>query len=245
MLQMEYLALVPANSSNLYDIVAYFNSQLPTLSDAGVSGLATVVGSMGNPLDGGATQVGGLLSQNSMHDTDNENDILGLFTPIVEHVNSQWPGELIFLPSIKKYGSFLEWFNANRDTNLVGNNAYFASWLLGKDALTLSPTNLKNAVKMSVERTGAFTSFFLSGKAVQNAQPRGGSNAVLPAWRKSYVHAVTQVVFPAHNSTANSAAINTLLTTWKAVRDLDPGSGSYINEVCPQPTLLNVQKKGR
>jgi hypothetical protein len=33
------------------------------------------------------------------------------------------------------------------------------------------------------------TVFLVSGKGVHQAKPRGGGNAVLPAWRTSWVHA--------------------------------------------------------
>lgn len=70
----------------------------------------------------------------------------------------------------------------------MGYENVMSSRLLDRDALTSNLTKAKEAYELFADGGGS-NMFMVSGKGVHDAVPRGGSNAVLPAWRSTYVHA--------------------------------------------------------
>lgn len=177
-----------ANNSHAFDMVSYVLGQFPALSDAGVSGYPSIFKSTPNPLNGGVTQVSGMVGEVLMLDTANATDIISLFDPIFSYINNTWPNEFTIVANTTFYPSHYSWYEVNYDPSPVGYENLMSSRLLDAHALTNNAT----AVKLAMERFaegGAATVFMVSGKGVHNAQPRGGGNAVLPAWRTTYVHA--------------------------------------------------------
>jgi hypothetical protein len=63
------------------------------------------------------------------------------------------------------------------------------SRLLDAEALTANLTAVKVALQGFIAPGGGQANVdFISGKGVWNAVPRGGSDAVNPAWRKALIH---------------------------------------------------------
>lgn len=83
----------------------------------------------------------------------------------------------------------------NYDPSPVGHENVMSSRLLDREALTGNLTKAREAYELFADWGGS-NMFIVSGKGVHDAVPRGGSNAVLPAWRDTYVHASEFVSIP-------------------------------------------------
>lgn len=115
-----------------------------------------------------------------------------LWAPITATVQERWGDEVQFFALPGLYPSFLAWFDDHYDRNTAGNSSYIVSRLLDEEAL--ESEELAQAVKAVTDRTAGLSAFLVAGKGVQEAVPRGGSNAVNPGWRKATVHAREFVV---------------------------------------------------
>lgn len=224
----------------IFDMTAYVLSQLPDMGDQGFSGYSYVFRQIPNPLDGGNTTVGGIVFSGVLQNSSPE-ELRGLWDPIFAHVKATWPDlfmTLYYEP--KSYPSFLGWFSENYDTTSAGENSHVGSRLLDRDALTKNLTSLSEAFERFTDGEIS-TAYLVSGKGVHNAKPRGCSgNAVLPAWRKAYIHATMGISFNPLNVTAARDAEARVKKRVAALTELAPNMGAYMNEVCQQSPTLHL-----
>ena len=179
-----------ANPRPIFDMIAYLLSQFPSMGDQGLSGYSYFFPAIPSPLDGGKTIVGGIFMAVALQDSSPE-AMRALWDPVLAHINTTWPGyQVIYLP--QTFPSYLAWYSENYDTSAAGINSYIGSRLLDKAALTADLTKSSAAYEGFANGTLA-TAYLVSGKGVHDAHPRGCGNAVLPAWRKAYVHASTSL----------------------------------------------------
>lgn len=115
----------------------------------------------------------------------------------------------------------------------AGVDRLVGSRLLGADVLTANLT-LNAEVFKRFATSGVGAAYLMSGKGVQNTQPRGGGNAALPAWGWAYVHAVLGQMFEPLNATARAEAFELVNYALDPMRELAPDSGAYMNEADPQ-----------
>ena len=174
------------NAAN-YDVFAYILSQFPSLSDAGLTGYSFVIPEILDPVSGNST-IALFLGAFALLDTEDENVLMDLWEPINEHINATWPGwQAAYY--LEYHPSFLSWWTAHHDADdQAGLDLLVGSWLLDKKALTADLEELASALR-TFAGAGAAMAHLVAGKGVADAQPAGGSNAILPAWRKAYVHA--------------------------------------------------------
>lgn len=98
---------------------------------------------------------------------------------------------LLLAEPIAEYGSFLEWFEEHFDSGAAGQSGAFKSRLIGEEALNGNgdPEAIVDALLAATSPPlVGMSMFLLGGKGVNEAKPRGGSNAVNPGWRKALVH---------------------------------------------------------
>ncbi|KAL2198592.1 hypothetical protein P885DRAFT_76198 [Corynascus similis CBS 632.67] len=213
----------------IFDMAAYVISQLPDLGDQGLAGYTYITRTTPNPLDGGNTTVGGLVFAGAIQNSSPE-AMRKVWDPVLAHVNATWPNKFIQIFQPKSYPSFLAWFAENYDTDQAGVNAILGSRLLDRHALTSNVTALSHAYERFTDGEVS-TAYLVSGRGVHNAQPRGCSgNAVLPAWRRAYVHATLGEYYAPLNATAEAAAKARVLRRVAAMRELAPDMGAYVNE---------------
>jgi len=86
------------------------------------------------------------------------------------------------------YPGFYDWFNPANSPKYAGLELMAGSWLLDEKALTADPVALKAALKVFGGGVGTFSPLLMGGGKVNTAVPRGGSNSVHPAWRKTILH---------------------------------------------------------
>jgi len=72
------------------------------------------------------------------------------------------------------------------DASTAGVDKVVGSWLLPAD--TLTDEDFKDTLMTFLGESGGRL-YMVSGKGVWDAEPRGGGDAVNPAWRKALVHA--------------------------------------------------------
>jgi hypothetical protein len=191
MLHMDFALLSMVGEPRVWDYTAYALSQLPTLNANNISAYTFIFSVIPNPVPGSSLPfISGFFGELILQDSFDEAGMTALVAPIVAHINETWPGALAaVLQTFTRYNSFLEWYDAHYDKGTASGDAYIASRLLDVPALTGNLTALSNAIKTITTFSGAMSALMVSGKGVHDAKPRGGSNAVLPAWRKAIVHA--------------------------------------------------------
>lgn len=185
----DIIVATDANSSaakSVPDLAAYVVSQFPDLGDAGMSGYSYILRDFPNPYDPSSGSVAGFYASMCIQDTQDTTEFLKLWNPIFKHINETWPGFSIG-PNLANFTSFSGWYAVNYDKSTTGTDSYVGSRLLDKKALTSNVTALAAALDR-LSSGGTATAFLVSGKGVMDAKPRGGGDAVNPAWRKAYVH---------------------------------------------------------
>lgn len=135
--------------------------------------------------------------------------LLSALTPTLTSISSNYPSQLSFsLSNVTEWDSFYDWWIEHINENYAGLELVVGSRLLGADAL-LDTEALETALKglLPTSEVGQIANFYLlGGKGIADAVPRGGSNAVNPAWRKAVVHA--GMSYPSFLSLFPLSAIN-------------------------------------
>ncbi|KAI8239029.1 FAD-linked oxidoreductase ZEB1 [Colletotrichum sp. SAR 10_96] len=213
-------------------LTAYVLSQMPALERAGMSMYCTssrVLMDNPFPVQSLPAQIAGMMGVALLQDQSNPEAMQELWQPINATIAARWP-EAVFVLQTEQFASWFDWFDKYRDARPVGYHLIFASRLLDEAALTEDVDALAAAVGTATEKVGRVTAFLVAGKGVHEAVPRGGGNAVHPAWRRAYIHAMATAQFPAMNATAKREAIELVDAAAEGLRRLAPDMGSYINE---------------
>ncbi|KAB5560154.1 hypothetical protein GE09DRAFT_1172906 [Coniochaeta sp. 2T2.1] len=223
------LASTDTAGPRVWDMVSYVLSQFPSLADSGVSGYSYLFNTIPNPLAPSSnTSVSGLVAAVVLQDAPSPDSITSLFSPILSHINQTWP-EVFVQTNVTTYPTFLSWYNEHYDTTETGLDTYIGSRLLDRAALTANITASAEAFRR-LSSGGVATAYLVSGPGVWNAEPRGGTNAVLPAWRRAYVHSTVGLDFKPLNATARAEAVKKVDYLLQGLRGLAPGMGAYVNE---------------
>ncbi|KAL7922893.1 hypothetical protein ACQKWADRAFT_326522 [Trichoderma austrokoningii] len=229
--------------SFVFDLVTYLVSQLPYLMEQGISGYNIISKGTDSEVLGIPNSGAGLTGSCIMQDIESTDVVTKALNPINETIQRRWPNKVQFNTTFAQFDSFFGWFEENYDMNPAGGSSYLVSRLLDGKALTGNPDALNNALREELisGTLASMAAYMVAGKGVQDAKPRGGSNAVNPAWRTAYVHALNTESFAAFNSTDEDRAKAILETGFQPLRDLTPGGGAYINEVRVIPVLLFIK----
>ncbi len=150
----------------------------------GVSrGIPSFFNSINNFPDGSETKISGFRARLVMLDTPHVSDLEDIIRPAISKITSAYPGVYAAM-DFSHYPDWNSWFKQNYDDTPTGHGTVMGSRLLDEKALTGNDTALRIALQ-DFSAGGEASVFIVSGKGVHNAQPRGGGNAVLPAWRKA------------------------------------------------------------
>lgn len=237
------------NASYVWDMAGYILSQYPYLDSKGLSGYAIFTDNFTYPgfTESGAGFAGSFIITN----TQDIQDMVDIWAPILDHVNKTWPGVSIGLGPAP-YPTFQDWFNINFDKYTAGYDGWLGSHLLDAPALTENTTAVSEAFKV----LGDSQAFLVAGQGVRDAKPRGGSNSVNPSWRRTIAHAsklpyrtplyylrlgltlhvkANGLQFSPLNHTAKIEALAKINERTEPMRQLSPSMGSYVNEVSRTP----------
>ncbi len=176
------------NSEPFWDSITYWLSQYPALAEVGLAGYGNIYPniSLGDATYGG---FGGFFLLPALSPLNNTASVAAAIDPILEHINNSWPGYFEFSKNALTYPSFYDWWYYNNGPTYGGVDLMVGSRLLPAEALTANLTALKVALQGFFNpETVDISVDLVSGKGVWDAVPRGGSDAVNPAWRKAIVH---------------------------------------------------------
>ncbi len=186
-LNLDVLLAAAAEDAVTFDWITGFVRRFPSFADKGISGYPIIFNSVPNFLGGGSRKISGIKARFIMTDASDENDLSSIIRPIIINITSSYPNTYVFMNS-SQFSDWNSWFNQNFDSSPTGHDKVVGSRLLDKNSLTANETALRIALE-EFSAGGEAAVFLVSGNGVHNAKPRGGSNAILPAWRKAYVHA--------------------------------------------------------
>lgn len=170
------------NSTVYWDAVAYILAQYPTLSSADVSAFTYLYP---NITSESGESVGSFQAVFALPEPASASALDDLWEPYWAHINETYPGAVTQATSTifpDLYNVFLEY----ADSQTAGLDKVVGSWLLPPE--TLTDDALLDALKTFLGDAGG-RFYMVSGKGVWDAEPRGGSDAVNPAWRKALIHA--------------------------------------------------------
>ncbi|KAI8966418.1 FAD-binding domain-containing protein [Daldinia sp. FL1419] len=213
------------NSPKFSEVAGYLLSQFPYLDSKGISGYSVVSPNFTYPdVPTTGAGMGGFFV---LMDTQNLNDMLDVWAPIIEHVNKTWP-EITPVVLPRAYPQLQDWLEEHFDQGTAGTDSWLGSHLLDAEALTGNATEVGEAFRVFAGEV-----FLVAGRGARDAQPRGGSNAINPSFRRTIVHAVTGVDFEPLNQAAKEKALDEINAKVEPLRKLAPNMGSYINENNP------------
>ncbi|KAJ0332175.1 hypothetical protein COL5a_001879 [Colletotrichum fioriniae] len=186
-----FMAFTVPEAPFTLDLATWAASQLPYLSDSGLSGylMATVNSTPPIPIPGLPERVAGLMGKTIILDTQDTAKINEIFRPLNKTIQERWPGQVNLLVLTQPYDSFAAWYAENFDDGQAGGSIYLISRFLDKKTLTNDLDALKSALEPILLNDGWLGTYLVAGKGVNEAKPRGGGNSVHPVWRKAYVHA--------------------------------------------------------
>ncbi|TVY92958.1 putative FAD-linked oxidoreductase [Lachnellula willkommii] len=214
------------NSTVYWGVMSYLLSQLPALSTANVSAFLYLYPSI--TLSEGSDPIASFEGVFALPNPSDPNALEDLWTPIYSHINATWANQTTTKATSTVFPNLYSLFLQYADDSTAGVDKVVGSWLLPPEILT-EDAMMPALVDFLGEAGGRL--YMVSGRGVWDAQPRGGSDAVNPAWRKALIHAVTTQDWTPRNHTQQAAveySVNYIQT--EALRILVPGSGAYINE---------------
>ncbi|KAK0655897.1 hypothetical protein B0T16DRAFT_315247 [Cercophora newfieldiana] len=225
--------LNPDQNTSTFDVVAYVLSKFPSLGDSGLSGYSYFFHSFPNPFDNSSTPslITGMYFILSLQDQP-PSTIDTILHPLLSHINTTYPTfQVLTIP--EEHPSFYAWYQIHYDTSAAGSDVLVGSRLLSSSALTTNLTQSAAALRQFITPLNFGTAYLVSGKGVHHAVPRGGSNAINPAWRTAYVHATNLAGWSPGNPNEREEAIARLDASLQGLRELAPDSGAYVNEANP------------
>lgn len=236
-----------ANSDTFWSMIAYFHSQLPEISDAGVMGYywMTPDNSAGQP---NATSEGSLygawlLPNKSPQQTK---QIIEPLEQTLKNNTFGWADDVLVSNTTYTFPDYTKAWLALSPPQSVGADVRLGSRLLDRTALRSNPAKLKRLFKQAnMNPQATFLGHLVAGKGVKqvkNGIP-GGDNSVLPAWRRDvYTHIVLPRSWPFLNETAKLQTTTYLRNVeTQALRELAPNTGAYLNEADPtEPNWQNT-----
>jgi hypothetical protein len=173
------------NSTVYWEVVAYFLAQFPTISAANVSAFAYLYPN--TPLVKGGPPVASFEAVFVLPDPASATELEDLWAPFWAHVNETYPDQITASATSKVFPDLYSTFLVYADNSEAGVDKVVGSWLL--PAETLTDDALIGALETFLGDSSGGRLYMVSGKGVWDVQPRGGGDAVNPAWRKALIHA--------------------------------------------------------
>jgi hypothetical protein len=221
----------PSSSPSFYPALSSFLSEFPYLSSLGITSYNTIAT---NTSANGTSSFLGNFMLPVLSPLNTSLSLSSALLPILNNISSTYPDVSIFSSNVTEYPIFHAWWLENNGPYYAGLELVIGSRLLSAPALS-DISAIETALKgvLSVPEI-PLNFYLLGGKGITDALPRGGSDAVNPAWRKAIVHAVTGTFWTPLNNIQKDIAIPYLTnTTLQYLRNLDPESGAYVNEADP------------
>lgn len=176
-----------ANTDSFWSAATYFSSQAPSLSEHGAQGYYYFLN--GDP-SGTPTppEKSGIILGGFFFANRTPSQVSDIMDPIMTKMNTTNFGDKVFVGNqsipVPDFNKF--WMLNTPET--AGSFERLGSRLLGNYSLTGNQTALKDALKAAGGGIWPVLNHLVAGPGVRNVKIPGGSNAVLPAWRSTYIH---------------------------------------------------------
>lgn len=166
------------------------------MMDAGLSGYSffSPVNAIPAPIPGVPDEVPGLVGSLLLLSEERE-EMTSIFDRLNATMRDKFEEAATLTAHIQSFDSWLDWYDVNFDNGTAGSSALIVSRLLDEEAFTNDPQAFRDAAVAATEPGGYLELLMVGGKGVNKAIPRGGSNSVMPAWRKTLVHSCKQNQF--------------------------------------------------
>lgn len=229
------------DSDTFWSLVTFFHAQIPALAERGIFGYYTV-----SPIDTGtklASSKGILKGRWIATDMSDEEATTSL-RPMNEHIGSAcWADNVTITSNITESTPFMNLWLRVKQADTAGYNVRMGSRLLTNTSLLGSPTRLAKGLRIATSYSQNLTYPLILLGSIVGAAPStrwpknriaGGSNAVLPAWRKTYSHLMLPRTWASDSKTEKAATTTDLREVRvPALRELEPDSGAYMSESDP------------
>ena len=174
-----------SNAEAYWEASAYLLAKYPSLINSGVFGYVITGGSY--PVTASsfaALYIGYFIGPNKPL-----SEVAGALTPLLEYINTTWPGQFSIVYDTSSYPDFYSWYLAAfPDSDFgVGTDGLVASRFLDANALSAPQETLVQTLKESTPTPGYVSINMIAGPGLWNAVPSGGSDSIHPGWRKAYV----------------------------------------------------------
>lgn len=160
--------------------MAYLLAQYPTLSDSNVAAYTYLYP---NGLGDDRASFRAIFA---LYNPASESTLEDLLKPSLSHVNEMYSNQITTNATPTLFPNFYSMSLAYADDTGAGVDKVVGSRLLPPE--TLTDDAFSGALKDFLGAKGGRL-YMVSGKGVWDAKPRGGSDAVNPAWRKALIHA--------------------------------------------------------
>lgn len=187
-----YLLTAPGGEA-IWDVAANLLSKYPELDAQGIMAYSLIARNFSGKY-GIKFPFDGFLAAFILPGLHPENTSLSLTTTVsklLARATAAYPFQFMGGVIPQTYPDFWAWYNVSNGPLDAGYDQYIGSRLLDGKALTQNSTALKEALKAATASGSGIGAYLVGGRGVMNAKPRGGGNAVNPAWRRAYVHAGT------------------------------------------------------
>ncbi|KAK5174977.1 uncharacterized protein LTR77_000113 [Saxophila tyrrhenica] len=236
-----------SDSDTFWAMTAYFHSQLPRLSKAGLFSYYFVYPLMPG-VKNESTQ--GMVAGEFLDPGLTATEMQKIVAPMEAELNAADWGDPVYKGGLADehpdFSAFWAKNNAPQDAGISGK---LGSRLLDKKALTSDMAKLKASLRTSTPVPWSILGHLVAGAGTHSPPDGipGSSNAVGPGWRKAYAHVVLPRTWTPLNDTQKITASDDLRNARvEALRQLAPDTGAYVNEVDPtepewQDTLYGDQ----
>jgi len=172
------------NSTVYWEIVLYFLTQFPTLSASNISAYTYLYPNIS------AAELGGYVASFegifALSNPASASALEDMWIPFWRHVDETYPNQIVTKATSTIFPNLYSMFLEYADTDGAGVDKVVGSRLLPPE--TLTDDAFSDALVGFLGDSGGRL-YMVSGKGVWDAEPRGGSDAVNPAWRKTLIHA--------------------------------------------------------
>jgi hypothetical protein len=166
-------------------------SQYPALEAQGISAYTTFAPSYNYTVGNTSVLVNGfagIYMLPILHPSNSSNSLTAAITTLINNATASNQNQFIINITSELYPDFYAWYLPSNGPRDAGVDVSLGSRLLDVKALTQNVTATVEAYKAACPLGSSISVYLVSGRGVWNAVPRGGSNAVNPAWRKALVH---------------------------------------------------------
>ncbi|KAM0721391.1 hypothetical protein Q7P37_002315 [Cladosporium fusiforme] len=256
--RINYAISTAPDSNAFWSLTAYWASQLPQLSEAGLMGYHYPL-----PLDPteNNASIAGKLQGSWIGPELSKPDIEALLEPMHQHIRTaDWGSPILITNSSVSGDHFSQELISKFSADTAGKPARLGSRLLDGKALSKPLHELKHAFKTAHGLSTGLQIFNVAGKGAREpvGGVLGGSNALLPAWRSAYAHVVIPYTWatPSNETFVRHMQTGVRENATPALVSLAPDMGAYASESDPTeenwqetfygdlyPRLLEIKKR--